>query len=255
MSGTRARLTLAAPLPVDVEVGAELGGGLLSRRRLHDLRHSSASIQLAEGVDLALVSKRLGHSSPSITGSLYVHLLRSSGQKAAETVAAAVPRSTRRGHPVGTGPVEASGEIGPGSVAPGQGPIEPHVIVAEDERFELSRGCPQHAFQVCAPPSIQSHHRPPPATRRLAGRWRTGPERRRMRPRPRPGRGPPSAAAPGERSADGRGPRSAVRSGHGAAGTRRVPPPRRRASRRRRGAAAGARPSNHGRQGRRAPPA
>ncbi|MCK9926683.1 hypothetical protein MXD62_05785 [Frankia sp. Mgl5] len=31
--GTRARLTLAAPLPVDVEVGAELGRGLPSRRR------------------------------------------------------------------------------------------------------------------------------------------------------------------------------------------------------------------------------
>lgn len=102
-SGSVAWLTLAEPLAADLAAGAELGRGLLSRRRLHDLRHSSASIQLAAGVDLALVSKRLGHSTPAITGSLYVHLLRSAGQAAAETVAAAVPRSTRRGHPVGTG--------------------------------------------------------------------------------------------------------------------------------------------------------
>ncbi len=120
MSGTRARLTLAAPLPVDVGVGAELGWSLLSRRRLHDLRHSSASIQLAEGMDLALVSKRMRHSSTSITGNLYVHLLRSSGQKAAEAVAAAVPRSARRGHQVGTEPAEGvvsadKGEIPAGS--------------------------------------------------------------------------------------------------------------------------------------------
>lgn len=119
MSGTRARLALAAPLPVDVGVGAELGWSLLSRRRLHDLRHSSASIQLAEGMDLALVSKRMRHSSTSITGNLYVHLLRSSGQKAAEAVAAAVPRTVRRGHQVGTSPVDGSDATGEGSVSAG----------------------------------------------------------------------------------------------------------------------------------------
>ncbi|MCM3885487.1 tyrosine-type recombinase/integrase [Frankia sp. R82] len=102
MPGKRARLTL----PVDVGIGCELGRSLLSPRRLHDLRHSSASIQLAEGVDIALVSKRLGHSTPSITGALYVHLLRSSGQTAAETVAAAIPRAARRGDHVGTRTVE-----------------------------------------------------------------------------------------------------------------------------------------------------
>lgn len=48
-----------------------------------------ASIQLAEGVDITLVSKRFGHSSPAITGNLYVHPLRSSGQRAAEAVVAA----------------------------------------------------------------------------------------------------------------------------------------------------------------------
>ncbi|MDT3445159.1 tyrosine-type recombinase/integrase [Pseudofrankia sp. BMG5.37] len=65
------------------------------RRRNHDLRHSSASIQLDQGIDITLVSKRLGHSSTTITGTLYAHLLRSTGQRAAETVANAIPRRTQ----------------------------------------------------------------------------------------------------------------------------------------------------------------
>ncbi|OAA27104.1 phage integrase family protein [Frankia sp. EI5c] len=96
---------LADPLPVDVAAGAELGRGLLSRKRLHDLRHSSASIQIAEGVDLAPVSKRLGHSTPATTGAPYVHLLRPAGQAAAEKVAAAIPRAVRRGDHAGSKPV------------------------------------------------------------------------------------------------------------------------------------------------------
>lgn len=106
--GGRVRLHLAGPLSADVPEGAELGRGLLSRRRLHDLRHSSASIQLAEGIDLALISKRLGHSTPTITGTLYAHLLRPAGQAAAEKVARAVPRRTQRLHPVCTGTDPAS---------------------------------------------------------------------------------------------------------------------------------------------------
>jgi integrase len=35
--------------------------------RLHDLRHGSASLLLASGADMALASKRLGHSSLGIT--------------------------------------------------------------------------------------------------------------------------------------------------------------------------------------------
>jgi hypothetical protein len=50
IAGSRARLHLASSLPVPVGVGDELGERLLSRRRLHDLRHSSASIQQMRGV-------------------------------------------------------------------------------------------------------------------------------------------------------------------------------------------------------------
>jgi hypothetical protein len=34
------------------------------------------------------------------------------------------------------------------------------VSVAEDRRFELLRGCPQHAFQVCAPAFVTVRGRP-----------------------------------------------------------------------------------------------
>jgi integrase len=41
--------------------------------RLHDLRHGQASLLLAVGVPLAVVSKRLGHSSLTITADTYLH--------------------------------------------------------------------------------------------------------------------------------------------------------------------------------------
>ncbi|KJE20020.1 phage integrase family protein [Frankia torreyi] len=94
--GSGAVLHLAEALPIDLEIGMELGKKLLSRKRLHDLRHGSASIQIAEGVDITLVSKRLGHASPAITGRLYAHLLRSAGREVAQTAANAVPRRVVR---------------------------------------------------------------------------------------------------------------------------------------------------------------
>ncbi len=94
-------LHLAEPLPFDLECGDELGEKPLSRQWLHGLRHRNASIRFAEGVDITLVSKRLGHSSPAITGRLYAHLLRPADQAVAEKVANAVPRRVVRRHPRG----------------------------------------------------------------------------------------------------------------------------------------------------------
>lgn len=42
--------------------------------RLHDLRHSSASLMLLEGIPLQDVSKRLGHSGVGITSDTYAHV-------------------------------------------------------------------------------------------------------------------------------------------------------------------------------------
>ncbi|MBL8927062.1 MAG: site-specific integrase [Pseudonocardia sp.] len=66
------------------------------RVRLHDLRHGAASLLLAAGADMALVSKRLGHSSISITADTYSHLLEGVGRAAAERAAALVPRTRSR---------------------------------------------------------------------------------------------------------------------------------------------------------------
>lgn len=61
-------------------------------KRLHDLRHGSASLQLAAGVPIAVVSQRLGHSTIALTADTYSHLLEGVGRDAAERAAALVPR-------------------------------------------------------------------------------------------------------------------------------------------------------------------
>jgi integrase len=61
------------------------------RVRLHDLRHGAASLRLAAGVDIGLVSKILGHSTIGITADTYSHLLDGVGRDAAERAAALVP--------------------------------------------------------------------------------------------------------------------------------------------------------------------
>jgi site-specific recombinase XerD len=43
--------------------------------RLHDIRHFFASLLLAQGVELKMVSELLGHSSIRITGDIYAHVL------------------------------------------------------------------------------------------------------------------------------------------------------------------------------------
>ena len=42
--------------------------------RFHDLRHTFASLLIAQGADVVAVSRQLGHASPSITLNVYAHL-------------------------------------------------------------------------------------------------------------------------------------------------------------------------------------
>lgn len=74
------------------ELVAESG---LRKVRLHDLRHGQASLMLAAGVPMAVVSKRLGHSSLAITADTYSHLLAGVGRDAADRAAGLVPRAPR----------------------------------------------------------------------------------------------------------------------------------------------------------------
>ena len=43
--------------------------------RLHDLRHTHASLMLSIGVELPVISARLGHSSVAVTGAVYSHMI------------------------------------------------------------------------------------------------------------------------------------------------------------------------------------
>ncbi|MGA8296726.1 MAG: tyrosine-type recombinase/integrase [Acidimicrobiales bacterium] len=56
----------------------------------HELRHSCASILLAQGVPLEVVSRVLGHSSIRITADVYGHILDPQREKAAEAMSAAL---------------------------------------------------------------------------------------------------------------------------------------------------------------------
>ena len=54
----------------------------LPRIRLHDTRHTAASLMLSSGVPTKVVSELLGHASPSITLSIYAHTLPSMAEDA-----------------------------------------------------------------------------------------------------------------------------------------------------------------------------
>ena len=58
---------------------------------LHDLRHGAASLMPACGVDVTVVSKRLGHSSIRVTTDIDSHLLAGIGRQAADATEALVP--------------------------------------------------------------------------------------------------------------------------------------------------------------------
>ena len=52
---------------------------------LHDLRHTSATLLLANHVDIETVSHRLGHSKPSITLDEYGHWMEETDRTASDT--------------------------------------------------------------------------------------------------------------------------------------------------------------------------
>ena len=54
--------------------------------RLHDLRHTQATILLEQKVPITTVSRRLGHAKVSTTLDIYSHVLPGQDEKAAETI-------------------------------------------------------------------------------------------------------------------------------------------------------------------------
>ncbi len=64
--------------------------------RLHDLRHSFASMALAAGVDLKTVSSALGHSTISTTADVYAHVTAAMKKDAAARLDAALAGAAKR---------------------------------------------------------------------------------------------------------------------------------------------------------------
>ncbi len=62
----------------------------LTELRLHDLRHASASLMLANGIDVKTVSGRLGHAQTSTTLDVYAHMMDQADERAAESLGAAL---------------------------------------------------------------------------------------------------------------------------------------------------------------------
>lgn len=58
----------------------------LPRIRVHDARHSAASMMLASGVHPKVVQELLGHSHVDITLGLYGHVTPSMGRQAGEAL-------------------------------------------------------------------------------------------------------------------------------------------------------------------------
>jgi integrase len=66
--------------------------------RLHDLRHGAATLALAGGANLKVVSEMLGHSGIAITADTYTSVLPQVARVAAEAANALVPRAHRTQH-------------------------------------------------------------------------------------------------------------------------------------------------------------
>jgi integrase len=63
--------------------------------RLHDLRHTSASLALAAGIDTKVVSERLGHATIAITANLYTHVIPRLEREAADKLGKALKMPPR----------------------------------------------------------------------------------------------------------------------------------------------------------------
>ena len=82
----------------------------LPKMRIHDLRHSAASILLASGLSGQAVSELLGHSAVAFTLQVYGHLMDEAKQQTADLMEAALnPVSPQVGPSVG--PLGASQQV------------------------------------------------------------------------------------------------------------------------------------------------
>lgn len=71
----------------------------LSSFRVDDLRHTFASVLLAQGAPITYVAAQLGHSRPTTTLQFYAHCMPGRRERFVDGLAGPrSPKSTRRGH-------------------------------------------------------------------------------------------------------------------------------------------------------------
>jgi integrase len=83
--------TIGTPLwPADVlaDLHRHLANANLPRLRFHDLRHSAASLMLAQGVPARVAMETLGHSTIATTSNIYQHVLPELQRDAADRMEA-----------------------------------------------------------------------------------------------------------------------------------------------------------------------
>jgi integrase len=71
---------------IDREFKKAMAASGVKQIRVHDLRHSHASVLLNNGVNILAVSKRLGHSSIKTTLEVYAHLMKESDDAMIEAI-------------------------------------------------------------------------------------------------------------------------------------------------------------------------
>jgi integrase len=67
-----------------------LGEGAPPVIRLHDLRHTHATLLLADRENIKVVSERLGHASVTVTLTVYAHVMPGNQRQAADRFAAMI---------------------------------------------------------------------------------------------------------------------------------------------------------------------
>lgn len=71
----------------------------LRKIRVHDLRHTYASIMISTGVNLVYIRDQLGHSSIKVTADVYGHLLRGNKEKPVDALDGLLHSSAPYAHP------------------------------------------------------------------------------------------------------------------------------------------------------------
>lgn len=78
--------TSLSPTMIDTYFKKAIKESCVKPIRLHDLRHSHATILINEGVNIVAVSKRLGHTDINQTLKTYTHLLKNTDEQMMETI-------------------------------------------------------------------------------------------------------------------------------------------------------------------------